>query len=392
MNRFRYIEDLFIHVVDVITTYGYPMQYQDRAATHSFYTSINDGKDLTENQGKYILRILEKYKNTVKAHVEYENILEVPVWKKPFRVIDLSKRVWVEDNLGTPCIVFKFPYNFKETFDEEFKNKRLDFSGSWDNERKVRVFSLYDHNILQIQEFVTTYGFEIDESFIEAVSAVEDIWQNVEETIPYSSVENGEVIINAAPEDAQNYFNSKKTLDVQSDLLLAKNMGYLYKGTPQTMIEKISSTDSNTFWIKNLEEFIALGYATSGSVCILLDRTADQMEWMKELASTIDKVKANRNDWRVCFRASNKEDPEFNDWVSSNGFGGKISTAKFLIFKHKPHKWLFKPENDVTIVATNNLYPASFTLTRNLLLHHPCVLYVGNIEPSKGRTGNIVEL
>ena len=112
---------------------------------------------------------------------------------------------------------------------------------------------------------------------------------------------------------------------------------------------------------------------------------------MKELKKCIDSNKYNPNDFRVCFRANNKDDPEFNNWVRDNKFGGKIEGAKFLIFQHKPAKWLFKQENDVIIVATNNLMPSTFGLTRDLIESSPIVFYVGEIEPSRGKR-TIVEL
>jgi len=394
MKNSFYIEDIFLEFMTYVDHNTFRMQYQDRSAAYSFYTTIINNGDLTQNQGNYILKILYKYRNVVKPHMEYETELENPNWKKPFRVIDNTKSIWIEeDNDKALWVCLKFPYQFKDTFDVEFKGWQ-DFYGSksvWDRERKLRKLYLYDFNIIQINEFVKEQGFEIDETFSEAVSSVEEIWQNSETLQKRSVIENG-VVLKNAPEDALEYFESKKTGNVANDLFLAKSMGYLLDKNPHTIVEKIAATNSNSFWIKTNKEFLELCYSVEGKICIILDRTSDSLNWIKSLAESIDQYGFERTDFRVCFRTSNTNDADFNKWVSENKFGGKIKDAKFLIFQHKPAKWLFKDKSDVIIYASNNLYPGTNSTARALIQYHPCVIFVGDIQPTNSKENTVVEL
>ena len=388
-----YIEDIFIEFVDISSMHGVPLQYQDRSAAHSFYQNIQQGNHFTENQAKYVIKILYKYRNVMKEYLDYEDRLELPQWKNPFRVIDLSLKVWVEHDGDLPWICFKFPFQIKELFDEEFKlwNNFGKSRSVWDKERKIRKLQLYDFNLIQIYEFVKTNNFEIDDSFMDAMAAIEEIWQSSESVSKRCQINEGVVSLVNAGEDAINYFNEHKTAVVSHDLLLAKNMGYLLNKNPTTPIEKIASSPTNTFWVKSQKEFIELAYETSGKIAIILDRSHDSVSWIKELASVVDQYGYSKNDFRVCFRTSNEIDPDFNKWVSKNNFGGKIDTAKFLIFQHKPAKWLFNGENDVIIIASNELLPSTNSTTKAMFNNHPCVVYIGEYKPTKQKD-NIIEL
>ena len=78
--------------------------------------------------------------------------------------------------------------------------------------------------------------------------------------------------------------------------------------------------------------------------------------------------------------------------MSDNGFGGKVEEGKILIFNHKPAKWLFKEQENVKLLVTNNLYPATNSIAKDWLSSHPCVIYLGDIKPSELRGQKIVEL
>jgi hypothetical protein len=391
MTHLTYIEDLFVRVIDIMDQNLLGMQYHDQSAARSFYNSITQGKDLTEKQGAYVLKIIHKYRNSVKPYIDVEPHLEHPLWKKPFRVVDRTKKIWVEQEITkTPLICLKFPYDLKDDFESKFRPHRED-GHFWNVERRIRQINLYKANIIQIQEWVEENDFELDDTFISCVDQVEEIWQERNRYEPYSIIKDDEVSLVNCSEEVEEFFIKNSNSNIVNDLFLAKSMNFPLKNPNNTIAQRISSNRNNTFWVKNVDDFIKLGYEVNGKVVLLLDRTSDALEYMQQLSKVIDCNNFDRNDFRVCFRTNNKENPEFNDWVRDNKFGGKIEGAKFLIFQHKPAKWLFKQENDVIIIATNNLMPSTYGLTRDLLEHHPLVFYVGDIEPSKGRK-EIVEL
>ena len=382
-----FIEDIFTQFVDTVSS---RILQQDLAASHSFYSTIHSGGALTQSQGNLLVKILHKYKiQSINAGFDYNEFLIDPKWKHPFRIIDLTRRVWVETENNTVWICLKFPYQMKKEFENEFG----DFKGAvWDPERKLRKVELYQSNLVRIYEFAKENSFEIDDTLMIALADVEEIWERQESIIPHSTIVGDFVALENCSEDVHDWWYKHCARDVNNDLLLAKSMGYLYSGKPNNMIETIASTESNAFWIKNTPQFLELCNSITGRVCIILDRVADQLEWLKEFARAVDQLDMDRNKIKVCFRADKSQNAELNTWIKENNFGGKVEGGQILIFNHKPAKWLFKDAEDVKLLVSNNLYPATSVLTKDWFNTHPCTIYLGDIKPSHSKDKRIVEL
>jgi len=93
----EYIEDIFVKFFDAVIHSSVSMQTQDSSAALSFYNCIQNGTQLTENQGRFILKILDKYKNISAINgYDYKELIKDPKWKSTFRVLDLTKKISVE--------------------------------------------------------------------------------------------------------------------------------------------------------------------------------------------------------------------------------------------------------------------------------------------------------
>lgn len=399
LNRF-YIEEIFLEFYSTMQENRLGMQPHDLKAASSFFITLSEGKDITEKQGAYILKILTKYRNTCAQFYDYRDFLEKPIWSKPFRTVDNRKLVWIEqDDNKTYWICLKFPYAFKEHFDDSIgkSDQYINATTVWDQERKVRKLSLYDFNLVNLIEFLKSHDFEIMDSAIEALSQVEEIWNNQDHYIRSSTDTNGKITLQNAVEETQTYFDENKTDNINSNLLLAKNIGHIYNGKQNTVWKKIAGNKTNTFHCNDIQKFLKICYGVKGKIVILLDKPMvhdpdPAIQWVRKLAEHIDEGGYDKTDFRVCFRPSNKTDKDFNEWVSENGFGGKIDTAKFLIFREKPAKWLFKDEKDVIIVSSNELLPGLNSSGKSMLKSHPCVIYIGDYKPVKQFGETIVEL
>lgn len=394
MLKSVYIEDIFVDFFEASSAYGIPLQAQDQSAANSFYYVLAGGKELTQNQANFLLKILQKYKTlSLTAGLDYRAELQNPQWKKPFRVLDFSKKIFVEkDEQGIVFICAKFPYQLKKEFDDEFEKNNGYEASSWDHDRKLRKIKLYDTNLIQLYDFVKKHNFEIDETFMIALGEVEEIWQNQEEILPYSETINEKIVIGNCSEETNDWFKSQQTGNILADMLLAKHMGFLWRGKPENLLEKISANPNSQFWIKSTEDFLSMSKQVDGKICIVLDRVADSFNWIKEFANNIDNAGINRSQVKVCFRLNKEDDNGFNSWVSQNEFGGKVQDGKFLIFLHKPAKWLFKVQEDVKILVSNNIYPTTNATTGAWYNSHPCVIFLGDIKPSEQRGRKIVEL
>jgi hypothetical protein len=388
-----FVEDTFIKFYDLVMLDEVPLQAQDLSAASSFYSVILQGKELTQNQANFILKLLAKYRVLMlKSSFDYQHVLDNPQWKTPFRILDLSKKIFVEkESNGSIWVCVKFPYQLKREFDDEFEDKQHLMS-SWDPERKLRQLSVYDANLVQLYEFALKHNFEIDDTFMIALAEVEEIWQNQEEVLPFSSVVSNWVVLGNSSTETDDWFKTHSSGLIDNDLLLAKSMGYLYSSKPRTMIEKIAASDSNSFWIKNNADFLSLCNSITGRVCIVLDRTSNTLDWLTQFINDADAAGIDRNEIKVCFRDSKEQNTGINEWIKANGVGGKVETGRILIFEFKPAKWLFKEQESVKLLVSNNLYPSTNQLTKDWVGSHPCVIYLGDIKPSEQRGQNIVEL
>lgn len=386
-----FIEDIFVEFYILVDRKNIPIHYIDQSACTSFFNSINADKTLTANQAKYILRILQKYKTSIKAAgLDYEDALLLPNWKSAFRIVDLSKKIWIElDEAKTPWVVLKSPFSLKAEFDAKFDNR---YYQRWDAERKVKLLELYEFNLIQLYEFVIQHNFEIDPTFLEVISEVEEIWQNQNAILPYSTIFDNRVVIRNSSPETSEWFTTRTIDIVEHDLLLAKRMGYNFVGDAITLSQKIAASTSNSFWLKSSDELINLHRDIQGKMCIILDRGSNTFEWIKQFAIAADVANIDRSSIKVCFRIPDDIEMGFNSWISENGFGGKVDSATILIFNYKPAKWLLNEQENVTLLVTNNLFPSTNYITRDWLSSHPCVIYLGDIKPSELGDQNIVEL
>ena len=386
MSQSPYIEDIFIEFYETIVSRHITIQHQDRSAATSFYTTIFNGNALTKNQANYVIRILEKYKNTMlDLGIDYIDALKNPQWLQPFRVIDMSRKVFVEaDETKNINVCLKFPYQLLEAWDAElFPNIEYSTKSTWDPERKIRTMNIYDANLIQIYDFCKKYEFEIDETFMIALSEVEEIWQNQEDILPRSTVSENSVILKNANKETQDYFNKNKNGNIENDMFLAKIMGFPYDKKPKNHIERLSSKETNMFfWKHDPKELFEIISNIEGKIAIIMDRSQDNLEWIKKITESAEKAGFTNQDIKVAFRVRSNDDSGFNEWVADKGYGGKISEGKIYIFNHKPPKWLFKDQISVKMLITNALMPAPTKLTREWIAGHPCVIFVHEFEPT----------
>jgi hypothetical protein len=390
-----FAEDLIEKFYEFVYDKNLAIQSQDHSPLEGFYLKIINQEQLTNNQANFAIKLLEKYRPlAATAGFHYSADLTTVKWKQPFRVLDLSKKIYAEkDEAGKAWVCLKFPYQLKKQFEDEIEHGVDHYKKSfWDPDLKVRKLSLYDYNLIQLYEFSVRHNFEIDDSFMLAVGEVEEIWQNAEKIAPYSTIAHYGVSIHNASEDAIQHWNNKAIGTREDNLLLAKSMGYIFDQTPKNTVEKIAATSENSFWIKHNQDLFDIYKRLNGKICVILDRTGNTLDWLQKFVADADQAGINRDEIKVCFRENKENNSGVNDWIKSAGVGGKVETGRILIFEYKPAKWLFKQVDDVKMLVTNNLYPPTNQLAKDWFTAHPCVIYLGDIKPSEQRGQKIVEL
>lgn len=388
---FKYIEDIFVNFYDAAS---HLIKGQDSIASESFYNIVVTGKDLTQPQSRYLLKILEKYKlNALHIGIDYSDDLASPVWKRSFRTVDLTRRIYVEvDDAGNRVVCLKHPYQYKELFEKEVLKKSKNESSVWDADQKLRKYSIYDLNPVLLNEFVLRHKFEIDNSFTQCLVDIEQIWQDFEAILPCANIVDGNVTLNNASPSAAEYFRLHSGQGLYNDILLSKDLGIPLKTPSTEIVEQIGSHKTNQFWISETSKFFEIYKKVNGPICLLVSEDSNLQTWLESFIAIAKDNGIDDKEIKICFRSKNSENPKFNLWVKENGYGGDISTAKLLIFKNKPAKWLFKDPTNVKIIVINKPFPPSSALAQAWIDSHSCVLYLGDVKPSTQRNNNIVEL
>jgi hypothetical protein len=390
----EFAEDIFTEFYDQVSQQKISIQGQDFSPISSFHEKIINGSELTKNQANFLIKLLEKYKTmSVMAGFDYRSQLENIKWRKGFRVLDLSKRIYVELRENKLEICLKFPYQLKKEFEDEIDTgKNIQAHSFWDHEHKVRRLDFYHYNLISLYEFACKHNFEIDDTFLIALGDVEEIWQNQDDILPSSDLVADWLILFNSSEETDAWWKEHSSGNYEKDLMLAKRMGYYFAGQPHTTIEKIASSQQNSFWMKTNQEFFELSKSFSGKICVLLDRSSDTLPWLQRFVADADKNGVSREEIKVCFRDSKESNTGLNDWIKVAGVGGRVETGRILIFESKPAKWLFKSDNDVTLLVTNNIFPPTNIMARDWFSCHPCVIYLGDTKPTETKGQKIVEL
>ena len=396
MSSSLFAEDIFQLFFQLVDSGQVTVQHQDHPPVVSFYTKLLQQEPLTKNQADYVVKILEKYQHAATiAGLDYSSSVKDFQWKQPFRILDLTKRIYVERAAaGQLEVCVKFPYQLKKEFDDQINSYQLISirSNNWDADQKLRRLNLYDFNLIALYEFANRNNFEIDDTFINVLADVEEIWQNQEEILPVSDIINGRVQLVNATAEAEQWFNLHCVNETAKDILTAKHMGYSYRGQPKNINEKIAAHAENSFWIKSNDVFFDLYKDITGKAAVMLDRTGDTLVWLQKFVADADAHGVNRDEIKVCFRDSKDRDTGINEWIKAAGVGGKVESGRLLIFESRPAKWLFKELDDVTLLVTNNVFPPTNVMSRDWFNSHPCVIYLGDIKPSETKGQKIVEL
>lgn len=397
MTQKVYFEDLFIKFSTFVFNHASLVDYKDISAVTNFYNLLIDSKLLTKSQGDFMIRLMKKYLLLAKSNgFDYRLELTSAEWRNEFRILDLSKKVFVElDSQKGSMICLKFPYAFKKIYETEFLNSIRGFRFNlWDHDKKINRIPASKVNIVYLYDFLKSNDFEIDDTFVDLTMHAEEIWQQNDNIFPHAVIEHDRVVLKNAEDDALTYWNEHKKDLILHDLLLAKSMAFVYRSSNPVygMIEKMCSSENTDFWCSSLDKFFYIYKETGESIAIILDRSDDIIQWLETFVTSADNNNVNRSDIKVCFRDDKSANSKLNDWIKNNGVGGKIEDGKIFIFRHKPAKWLFVEKKDIKITATNSLFPMTNPMTQHWLDSRPCLLYLGNIKPSQIKEREIVKL
>jgi hypothetical protein len=393
-----YIEDIFLEFSRMVLTDISLIDHRDVSAINSFFNLTSADKALTKSQRDFMVRLLKKYALISKTQgLDYTSKIASAEWKHECRVLDMSRRAFVEksqDKRHVVCV--RFPYAFKSVYEKEFLEPlKLLYHNHWDHDRKINKIDLNKVNFVYLYDFLKQHDFEFDESVYAVLTCIEEIWAQQDSISPYCWIYDQEVVMENLADDAKTYWEKNKKNQKNHDLMLAKQMAVMLKKSDRSVddiFEKICSSEDTAFWCYRLDDFFTVHKELQGITSIILDRSDDVIDWLENFLDAADRNHVDRTHIKVCFRDENSTDTGLNSWIKDNHVGGKVSEGKIFIFRQKPAKWLFTDGYSVKLVATNSLFPITNITTQKWLNSQYCLMYLGDIKASHIKEKNIVQL
>ena len=395
MSQDVFIEDVFLRFSDAVM-FDSEIDSKDYNVIDRFAQMIRTDRPFTKAQGNLLITILKKYRNILdQENIKYQDAIADPRWKNEFRILDHSKKAEINFIDDIVSVILKFPYAFKKTYEEEFlKVYAPELGNTYSYEKQVNILPLHTINLIVLNEFLNKHNFEFNESFLDALSIVEDIWEDQENICPRSYIDEGSVKLLNSNKDADTFFEKNRTGIIDDDLFLAKQMGYILSvkdNSNLTTFEKVVSLPHSQFWTDDFSKFFDVAKRVTGKSIVILDRTDKTREWIEIFIAKGLEAGINEKFFKICFREEG-QDNEFNQWVRDNNYGQNVRDGRFLIFKHKIAKWLISSEENVKIVVSNSLFPVTHHFTQRWIDGQNCVFYIGEVKAAQIKGNEIVSL
>lgn len=335
----KYVEDIILELSGVnqsglwVGKKPFEVSNFDLKYIDSFAISLIEGKHLTEPQQKLTMKILLRNKSNLEKiyNFDAEKFFSNPPWKNPPRIIDKSKKIYIENN----TVVLKSPYDQKviETI-RTFDKKRYTFDGN----KKQYIFNLDEKCIAFLS--ANFYDFEKDPKIAELNEQINAIKAQPEKYIPMICFENNQFVY----KNTHTSIPSPTKTDLIDVLMETRKYGITVW---DDHIEQMLKQDSVYAMSKRF--FQGLGHDTF----VVNQQEINNLESFKQLINASEKVlfAVNGNDQElpkifsqlknlnykadqccVLFRTSNPKFNSINEYIKENQLNNKVNNAIKFFF------------------------------------------------------------
>ena len=202
----------------------YSMDNWNRRAIDSIAAQIQRHKYISEKQGNLALKIIRRYRKQLsKNGHEVKDMIKDPHWKRPFRNVDYTKKIWLEDQ--TICI--KFPYD--NTIINHIKSHQKKYRGDvvYLFEEKIWTFDLLeDFFDPELFELFIDDGFKLDEDIDKLYKQCIKIQNNPTAYIPLLDYLNGQLVLLNCEDSLVDYFVEHVGLNGELNTIIDKCSDY----------------------------------------------------------------------------------------------------------------------------------------------------------------------
>lgn len=305
---------------------------RDIKVLKSLYKIILSPNYITENQGKLIVKIFrensEKFKDLKSEILES---IEVPRWAKPFRQIDKTKKMYVnQGSHGNPTIFIEFAFSsaIRKTLS---LNSKLISGLTQEQNGKIYQADLTEKNIVTLTELLAPLDFDIDEK-------IQDFYKIIK-SWSYEEVKNQFLITNITHTNFQKVITADLGIDtpIDDNVIRDRAVRYHYfvenfEKNPENLTEEIAYRKNTKIWINRKEKSLAEIFSSLLQLkrlpVMLVFDSNDHKKCLEELKNLHESLEKNgiKDGVGIYFRLPNNEQGiQFNKFIADKKYNAELN-------------------------------------------------------------------
>jgi hypothetical protein len=334
--------------INAVKGYSFTLENEDYNILTSVARQVFKGTALTDRQFDMLVKKLEKYTLQFEQNgIDINGIITNMILRTPFRTVDRTQTVYIEDGL----IVAQFPFNKKLI--SKIQTLRDEATGQVTNNKNKWKFELSERNIFVVGSTLT--NFNVTQEFKELFDIISKY--KYEEFVPgIYNINNSLVLKNMHPDAERNIIKACGPLqhNILKYIDRAKQFGIehidyeLNEDTIETKLVKRKGTQVHISDNYSLNEVTdALDKLDRYPLVVIVDaeKLSDVFNCYAALSGTV-----SIDEQTVMFRVPNTTDQgiEFNQWVKQTNLNNWIDTNT---------KVVYISDSKVPKVVVNNINP-----------------------------------
>jgi hypothetical protein len=349
---------------------------------------------LTEKQASLLLTIFQNNMELYKDIPNYVFLVNNPIYKYPFRALELEKKIYLSENEGKKYIRVKLP------FDKKINKIFSVYRGDYTFVDREKFFYLTDKNIYGIIECLKEFEFEIDPTLLLWYDEIKSIKDNFEDYKPIVDYVDNTLVLRNSHKSVVNYFNKNRSNNIIPDIFLARSLGltpsrYLTEQIPlisnDELVQNMLKLDGSTCSLsENINLSTAINAIQQWPILVVLTDERNLHTTLDGWYTMFKSIGVSKKEMTVLFRSQMNK--KFNELIKQNSLNNMLDeNTKVVFVKSKLPKVLYRTGFKPKFIITSGMY-FSHTSIQKLIEHHPYVLYYTdtNLKTILGR--NIVKL
>jgi hypothetical protein len=378
---FLYLEDLITYIGSIhCHDMNLNLSPKDKSVIFSISKQLDNLLPLTEKQAELIIKIFKNNRDRYNDIKNFENLIDNPKYKFPFRVLDDIRKIFLIDHEKRKYIAVKFSYNYKIIkllSDLKLSNKI---------NNNTHLFRLSEKNIVDIVDKFKNLNFEIEDQIISLYDQLKEIEREIEDHIISVKIENEDLKIINSNQNIDNYYFENKNDNLINNLVLAKIMGlYFSKGVNSkiskldinSILKEILLSQKNHFYLSSIDfeniDKICNIIMNINPVIIILNISEKVDEKLKKWHETLSENGFKNEQISVLFRSNSNK--KFNEYVKEFNLNNLVNESTKIVFiANKTPKILYKIDFQPKILISDSMYFTHFSNQR-LIESHPLIIY-----------------